>query len=43
MENLTGITAQRVADKMIALPGLLHFGRMRQLIEQLIIQRFTIH
>ncbi|SAE08968.1 Uncharacterised protein [Enterobacter cloacae] len=43
MENIAGITPQSVADKMIVLPGLLHFGRMRQLIEQLTIQHFTIH
>ena len=41
-EHLGGIASQRVADEMVALP-VLHFRRTTQLIEQLVIQRFTIH
>jgi hypothetical protein len=43
MEDIAGITAHGIADEMITLPGFLHLRRVRELVEQLTVQRFTIH
>ncbi len=42
MEHLSGIATQRIADKVITLPGFCISGN-DQLVEQFVIQRFTIH
>ena len=43
LQHLSGIATQRIADKVITLPGFLHLRRTTQLVEQFVIQRFTIH